>query len=320
MPDNFSHAPHWEWLVICYLFVGGLAAGTFVLGTLLSQFGQQQDRPVAKVAFFTSFPLVVACPILLTFHLGEPLRFWHMLINISEGTPTFLKFWSPMPVGAWVLLIFGLCVGLTVLNMLITRPISVSSVATAGGPGFASLGLSGGRRGFMPPLLENIVVATGFVTGLFIMGYTGVLLSASNQPVWSNAWALGGLFAASSLAGSASLLSLVLWLTKTGRPGLLARLGEMLFYFIVLALAMLVVVELSLGSGDHFKGWAEVAHLAALVLELLVALLLVPLVLPVGVRYLTPARRKALLLVAAALVLVGGFLLRTAIVFAPQTI
>jgi len=48
-------------------------------------------------------------------------------------------------------------------------------------------------------------IAVGAVLGLFIAGYTGVLLAVSNQPVWSDTWALGGLFLASGLAGMLEL-------------------------------------------------------------------------------------------------------------------
>src|SRR5439155_971790 len=52
--------------------------------------------------------------------------------------------------------------------------------------------------------------AIGTVFGLFICAYTGVLLAVSNQTVWSDAgWALGGMFVASALAGSAALLLLL---------------------------------------------------------------------------------------------------------------
>ena len=37
-----------------------------------------------------------------------------------------------------------------------------------------------------------------------------MLLAVSNQPVWSDTWALGGLFLASGLSGSAALLLLLL--------------------------------------------------------------------------------------------------------------
>jgi formate-dependent nitrite reductase membrane component NrfD len=60
-------------------------------------------------------------------------------------------------------------------------------------------------------VLGKIWSIIGALLGLFVAGYTGVLLAVSNQPVWSDSWALGGLFLASALSGSAALLW---WLTR----------------------------------------------------------------------------------------------------------
>jgi formate-dependent nitrite reductase membrane component NrfD len=78
-----------------------------------------------------------------------------------------------------------------------------------------------------------------------IAGYTGVLLAVSNQPIWSDSWALGGLFLASGLSGAAALL-LVLAHFRRGAEssrGVL-ELSERLFT--VLELLLLVVVLLTL--------------------------------------------------------------------------
>jgi formate-dependent nitrite reductase membrane component NrfD len=48
----------------------------------------------------------------------------------------------------------------------------------------------------------------GALFGLFLAGYTGVLLSVSNQPIWSDTWALGGLFLASGLSVAAAAIAL----------------------------------------------------------------------------------------------------------------
>lgn len=313
---NFSVAPDWQWLVTAYLFTGGIAGGLFTMGTVLRVMGQPEDRPASRIAFFATLPLIVLCPILLTFHLGNPERFWHMLVNTSEGTPTFVKFWSPMPVGAWALLIFGGCSFLIFLNQLITVPRLVTATAGAGGGGNGAG--PGSRHGFMPNWLENTVLAVGFGSGVFIMGYTGVLLSASNQPVWSDAWALGGLFVASALATGTSFLVILLWLLKAN--GVKERLGESLFYFLVLELILFAVVDFSLGnSSSHLRGSVGVAHYISLGLDILAAVLLLAVVFRSRISTIKPSQRLWLLLAASVLVIVSGFLLRTSIVFAPAS-
>jgi formate-dependent nitrite reductase membrane component NrfD len=80
---------------------------------------------------------------------------------------------------------------------------------------------------------------------MFIAGYTGVLLSVSNQPVWSDTWTLGGLFLASGLSGSAALLG---WLVRFRRPAQATAgvfsMSERVFLLLELALIIAFVVTL----------------------------------------------------------------------------
>jgi formate-dependent nitrite reductase membrane component NrfD len=89
----------------------------------------------------------------------------------------------------------------------------------------------------------------GDVVFLFIAGYTGVLLAVSNQPIWSDTWALGGLFLASGLSGSAALLILLMRYRRDAAPsrGFL-EIGERLFAALELVLLGIFVLTL-IGNG-----------------------------------------------------------------------
>ena len=107
-------APEWEWLLVWYFFLGGLAAGLYFMAALIELVGSERDRAMAKVAYYGAFPLAVVCGVLLILDLGRPERFWHMLIQSETGRPMF-KYWSPMSVGAWALLVFS---GLALLSFV----------------------------------------------------------------------------------------------------------------------------------------------------------------------------------------------------------
>jgi formate-dependent nitrite reductase membrane component NrfD len=157
---------------------------------------------------------------------------------------------------------------------------------------------------------------------LFIAGYTGVLLAVSNQPVWSDTWALGGLFLASGLSGSAALLLLLTHYRRGTEPsrGFL-EIGERLFT--VLELALLVVLLLTL-LGD---GTLDTALAFPWLLLWIVA---VAGMLP-GLRGLavgglratgegaTVAGRTAAWAAVPALVLIGVLALRAAVIFSAQS-
>jgi len=152
-----------------------------------------------------------------------------------------------------------------------------------------------------------VFVIVGAVFGLFLAGYTGVLLSVSNQPIWSDTWALGALFLASGLSVAAATLSLV---TRLGRHEQTAeaKLTRADRYFIVLELALLVVFFLSLGAaGSRF--------LAPRWMALWVVVLIGTLV-PLALHFSTERRTPAM--VAAVLTLVGGLALRIVVVFGAQ--
>ncbi len=58
MPDTlFTQPPHWEWLIILYFFLGGIASGAYAIAVLVDFVGSSEDRGVARVGYFVAFPL-----------------------------------------------------------------------------------------------------------------------------------------------------------------------------------------------------------------------------------------------------------------------
>ncbi len=283
MAEHFSAPPDWTWFIALYFFLAGIAGGSYVLATIMRLRGSPQDEPVVRIGFSVPLPLVAICAIFLTIDLGTPLRFWHMLINTTPGDAGLnFKYWSPMSVGVWALSIFGL---FTLLSFLEAR---------------------GNLR-----RLPNAVPIVGSLFALYVASYTGVLLSVSNQPVWSDTWALGGLFLASGLSGSAALL---VWLARYvhGAPQTEARLSKADGYFALLELAFIVVFFVTIAIagtiGKTLSGFW-------LILWILVLLSLFP-----GIRAALARRRDApVSVLASAVVIAGVLLMRLVIVFSAQS-
>ena len=294
MSDTFfSGAPHWTWFIILYFFVGGIAGGACFLAAILDWFGRTEDRPVVRTGYYVAAWGAILCGLLLTVDLGQPLRFWHMLVQSHNFPAIMFKAWSPISFGAWVVLAFGAFSVLSALGVM----------AEEGR--IASPALRAMHRGVLGKLVAGISALLGFS----LAGYTGILLSVTNRPIWADSPWLGALFLASGAStGAATLILLAPGRGATERS--LAWLSSFDTQALVVELLILVAFIVSLGSVNRVWlsswGWG---------LVLLVGV--------VGLGILAPLRlhaRQQPVANAARLVLLGGFLLRLATMFASEGI
>jgi protein NrfD len=295
MPDTFfTTSPQWTWWIVPYFFIGGIAGGAMFLAALLHLFGRPQDRPVVRSGYYVAFAGAIVSGLLLVLDLQQSGRFWHMLIQSNTGRLMF-KPWSPMSVGSWVVLLFGLLSFLLALGAaheegrIRWRPLRLLSAGA----------------------LAGILAFAGSLAGLFLAGYTGVLLSVSNRPIWADSTWLGMLFLFSGGSTAAATLTLVGAWRRTGRPTIpyLRRFdGAML----VLELLALVIFVISLGAVARvLLSWWGVL----LVLGVVVAGILIPLRMSFG-----KGAHGERAVAAASLVLLGGLLLRVVILLASNGI
>jgi protein NrfD len=292
----FSAPPDWGWLIVLYFFFGGLAGGCYFLAALIDVLGRPEDRPLARLGYYIAFPCVIVSALLLTFDLGQPLRFWHMLIESNTFRPIF-KLWSPMSVGAWALLLFGIFSLLSFLAALVEDD---------------RLAWPAGRKFRPPGMLSAVFAMIGGFFGFYVAGYTGVLLAVTNRPIWSDTPLLGMLFIVSAASISAALMILLARRSRWTMPGLLA-LHRMDAWVIALELIVLIAVMISLGP--VFRAW-----LSAWGLLLFFGVILVGMLLPLTLHWRRQWLGDRNVTAAAALVLVGGFILRLVIVFSAQAV
>lgn len=197
--------PHWRGWILAYFFLGGVAAGAYALAGLAQWTDARRHQTMIKTAHYLAAPLMAVCALLLVIDLDHPLRFWHMLFDPITGRPV-LKPWSPMSIGSWMLLVFGMFAGCS----------CVEALADAG-----RLGLGRFSKWFLR--LNTSWFAwpfrvAGVASAFFVATYTGALLTATNQPVWSMSPQLAAVFCASSASTGAAAVSLVARLR--GKAGL----------------------------------------------------------------------------------------------------
>src|SRR3954462_9503301 len=181
-----------------YLFTGGIAAGSAVIGAGADLTGRGDVRRTSRLAALAA---VGVSGVALVHDLGVPSRFHHML-RVAKPT-------SPMSVGTWILTAFSLPAGLA---------------AAAEVPGLVPSPLRDTVQAVSRPAgLASALVAPGLAT------YTAVLLADTSVPSWHEAWPeLPFVFAGSALSGSAGLALLLAPVAENGPVRRLAVLGSAL--------------------------------------------------------------------------------------------
>jgi formate-dependent nitrite reductase membrane component NrfD len=299
MSDTFFTAsPHWAWYIILYFFIGGIAGVSFVLAALFQLFGRPEDRPMARLGYYVALGGAAVSGLLLTLDLPRPERFWHMLLQSHTGLPMF-KAWSPMSVGVWGLLGFGGFAFLATLAVLQEEGLSWSVL----------------RRGPVRWLAQTgpatVVATLGSLFGLFLAGYTGVLLAVTNRPIWADSSFLGLLFLVSAASTAAACLMLLSTWRRRGDIETLETLAWFDRRMLLLELVALAFFVVSLGPVARvLVGWWGAL--------LLVGVVGVGIVLPLALE--RQSGRPARLARASALVLVGGLLLRTVVILSSNGI
>jgi formate-dependent nitrite reductase membrane component NrfD len=244
-----------------------------------------------RLGHLLAFPLIIASALLLIVDLGQPLRFWHMIFQSERFPELMLKPYSPISLGSLILALFGL--------------ISFLS--------FADELLAGGRWFHRPGNpIGKVFSALGALAGLALAGYTGVLLSVTNEPVWGDSPWPSALFVFSGVSTGIALLLLLARVPQTTYE----KLSEADNYLMVFELITLIVFLVTLGAvgvGSRFIFATPTVGLFAVVI-------IVGLLLPLAIHWrprLVGGLRMASIL-ASVLVLIGGFVLRWAVLAGPQ--
>jgi formate-dependent nitrite reductase membrane component NrfD len=246
----------------------------------------------------------------LTVDLQQPKRFWHMLFKsevvdeaLRQGWPLsahgwslmfhapLMKYWSPMSVGSWALTVFGLCSFLSFLGSLWPQ---------------RRLGriLHGG-------VIGRILAIVGCLMGFFIAAYTGALLSATNQPIWSDSVWIAPLFLTSAAStGIATMILLVVW-HGSASPEAIDRLERADLWAMGLELAVFAVFLASLGG--YLVPLLHTTYGMIFVIGTLVLGLLIPM----AIHLRLGMKERRVEVAAATFALVGGFLLRYGLLSTP---
>jgi formate-dependent nitrite reductase membrane component NrfD len=139
---------HWSWLIAIYLFLGGVGGGAYTIAAINSFLGVELALSTT-VGLWIGFPALLVGSIFLIADLGSPGRAF--LAGMKPGTSWIAR-------GTWIISAFML---FSFLHLVLHQFTDVVGA------------------------LPNIIAILGIIFAIGTMAYTGILLSASKGiPFW----------------------------------------------------------------------------------------------------------------------------------------
>ena len=293
-PTFFSVSPHWGWYIAVYFFLGGIAGGAAFLSGLLNLFGARLDRRMTRIGYLIALAAIVIGGPLLIIDLARPERFWHMFWQVNAGGP-MVKLYTPLSLGVWIIALFMPFVGLA----------AAASLADIGKfpRWFAKFGEG---------VLGKIVAIGCIVTGAALATYTGLVLTGTNRPLWADSIWIALLFLLSGVSAGGAAMILFGW--RRGHPGTVQWIAQMEGYSSVLELVVLAIIAATIWSVARVVwggAWGAVLLFGVIVFGILA---------PLYLQYRPRTFGMATVPIAAVLVLLGSFLLRSMVILSSEAV
>ncbi len=204
---------HWHWLIVIYLFLGGLGAGAYLTSFAAEKGWLGKNSSLSRVGYFIAAPVVAFGTILLVFDLGQGLTKPWLLIRLLAN------FSSVMTWGVYIL------------------------------SAFIMVGLLKGYFAFTNKTAPNIISWAGAFLALATGAYTGLLLSVIGAVPFWNSGLMPILFVTSALSTGLSVTALLApWVEKNFKEG---REGEAHVYLIGAELIIVAIFFGMMNSGVY---------------------------------------------------------------------
>ncbi len=289
---------NWGIPVALYLFAAGMGAAAFFVAVMADLAGGKKYASVRLAgALIAPWPVIIGV-LFLVVDLGNPQRFWEMLLRRGEGfslAPPYLMFnpESIMSWGTWLLTLFTIIALIYMVACIIGIPFSWGSVLT------------------------KIVGVIGLPFAVMVAVYTGVLLSATPNPLWSN-WVLPVVFIISAtdtgLAAIIFILALMKLVNIIGDEDTVLHDLEKIDCWVIGVLLVCLAIFIGVGI--------QVAPMRAMIgakfgLLFWVGIVGLGLVVPMIIERKQSVSAHTSLVISA-LILLGGFFLRYVILYAGQ--
>lgn len=295
MVYNVFHGMEWGRFIALYFYFTGLSAGTFVISSMATVMGIEKYKPLAKYAAVLALILLLVAPALLIADLGQPMRFWHLMV------PWYFHVTSVIAWGSILLTIYPLLC-LVYSYYLWMKPDQQQAIRTIG-----TIGV---------PLAIAVHAYTGFIFGV-----------VKSRAFWYTALQPAYFLASAFVSGFGLMILVVILLNRYGSEktkkaipqSLAADLARILvyilgvdFFFVVCQIIITFhgnlesVAAVKFALHDPLYVWGEIV---------------VGLIIPFLILVLPPTKKKIpWVAVAAVLVLIGVAFVRWSLVHIGQSV
>ncbi len=202
-----------DWMIITYLFLGGLSAGAYVC-SVVANYWKQEFKPLAKKSAVLSFIAIAIGMLILLCDLGQPFRAWRLFLSFN---PHSVISW-----GVWFVNAFMF------FNFIYNAMLFVGKEVNA-----------------------KVFAYAGLPFALLTATYTGMLLAqAPSRVLWHTAL-MPVLFMNGALISGIALV--MLFSAKAQNSELLSKLGRFVAWLIILELVMILgeFILLLNGGTEH---------------------------------------------------------------------
>ena len=295
---------HFDWglPVAIDLFAAGMGAAAFMVAVMADLAGSKKFTSIRLTgAIIAPWPAILGV-LLLVVDLGRPLRFWEMILKRGAGVgiapgleAPYLMFnpGSAMSWGTWILSLFVIISLIYLVISIIAIPFSWGEIAT------------------------KVVGIIGLPFALLVTTYTGVLISATSNALWSN-YLLPFVFVSSAIVTGIAAIVFILAILKMLKlleedfiPGLEKLNGTMI---IVLLISLVLFIILGITQPPML---ALIASAKVGILFWLFAIIL-GILIPLMFSFKKEGNTPATSFIISILILLGGFFLRYVILIAGQ--
>ncbi len=319
---------HWSLLIVVYPYVTGLVAGAFILASLVKVFAIKEVQPTYRLSLLTALAFLLVAPLPLLLHLGQPLRFYEILLtpNPTSAMAMFGFVYAWYLMGVLLLEIwFEYRRDLVVLAQRARRPLNwIYRVLSLFSKDITAEALAFDRRAI------KVITIIGIPSAFLLHGYVGFIFGSVKANPWWGSVLMPIVFLMSAIvSGIAMVIFLYMVLTALRREPIdmacLDKITSYLFYA--------VIVDFSLEALDFihrlYQSEESVKILGKLIthklfLSLFVIQILLGMFIPLGILVLAKARgfnedlRKLLYFTAVILIQLGIFATRWNVVIGGQ--